>query len=187
MAAELFLQFPNSDALGSEFGLGAVGAGPLLCEGCNGPSRGRVNPCQFSMLPANVEIQHRAASSNGPSPTSSVTAWMVASLAVCDGLVATGLEYGLLGVVEFRTGIYQGSEVKPKADSQLALFASYSYLPSSPAWRMMAWSCRSIVAATFLMPSQAVDDDAVHFGKLLGSEVIDPGLDLASGGTVVPA
>ncbi len=37
------------------------------------------------------------------------------------------------------------------------------------------------------MPSQAVDDDAVHFGKLLGSKVVDPSLDLAPGGAVVPA
>ena len=36
------------------------------------------------------------------------------------------------------------------------------------------------------MPSQAVDDDAVHFGKLLGSEVIDPSLDLAPWRAVVP-
>ena len=36
------------------------------------------------------------------------------------------------------------------------------------------------------MPSQAVDDDAVHFGKLLGSEVVDPSLDLAPRGAVVP-
>ena len=37
------------------------------------------------------------------------------------------------------------------------------------------------------MPSQAVNDDAVHFGKLLGSESVDPSLDLAPGGAVVPA
>ena len=37
------------------------------------------------------------------------------------------------------------------------------------------------------MPSQAVDDDAVHFGKLRGSELVDPSLDLAPGGAVVPA
>ena len=37
------------------------------------------------------------------------------------------------------------------------------------------------------MTSQAADDDAVHFGKLLGSEVVDPSLCLAPGGAVVPA
>ena len=37
-----------------------------------------------------------------------------------------------------------------------------------------------------MMPSQAVDDDAVHFGKLLGSEVVDPSLDLAPWRAVVP-
>ena len=36
------------------------------------------------------------------------------------------------------------------------------------------------------MTSQAVDDDAVHFGKLLGSESVDPSLDLAPHGAVVP-
>ena len=36
------------------------------------------------------------------------------------------------------------------------------------------------------MPSEAVDDDAVHFGKLVDSEVLDPGLDLVPGSAVVP-
>ena len=36
-----------------------------------------------------------------------------------------------------------------------------------------------------MMP-QAVDDDAVHFGKLLGSEFVDPSLDFAPRGSVVP-
>ena len=38
----------------------------------------------------------------------------------------------------------------------------------------------------FLMPPQTVDDDAVHFGKLLRSKSIDPSLDLAPHGAVVP-
>ena len=33
MAAELFFQFPNPDALGPEFGLGAVGAGQFVFKG----------------------------------------------------------------------------------------------------------------------------------------------------------
>ena len=37
------------------------------------------------------------------------------------------------------------------------------------------------------MLSQAVDDDAVHFGKLLGGEAVNPLLNLALGGAVVPA
>lgn len=37
------------------------------------------------------------------------------------------------------------------------------------------------------MPSQAGDDVAVHFGKLLKSELVDRILDLAPGGAVVPA
>ena len=37
------------------------------------------------------------------------------------------------------------------------------------------------------MLSQAVDDYAVHFGKLLGGEFVDPILDLSPGGAVVPA
>ena len=36
------------------------------------------------------------------------------------------------------------------------------------------------------MSFQAVDDDAVHFGKLLGSESVNPSLDLAPRGAVVP-
>lgn len=37
------------------------------------------------------------------------------------------------------------------------------------------------------MPFEAVDDDAVHFGKLVDSEVLNPGLDLVPGSTVVAA
>ena len=44
-----------------------------------------------------------------------------------------------------------------------------------------------LAASAFLVPPQAVDDDAVHFGKLLGSEFVDPSLDLAPGSAVVPA
>ena len=42
-------------------------------------------------------------------------------------------------------------------------------------------------ASGFFMPSQAVDDDAVHFGKLLGSESVDPSFDPPPGGAAVPA
>ena len=42
-------------------------------------------------------------------------------------------------------------------------------------------------ASSLLMPAQAVDDDPVHFRKLLGSELVDPILDLAPDGAVVPA
>ena len=37
------------------------------------------------------------------------------------------------------------------------------------------------------MPSEAVDDDAVHFGKLVDSEFPEPGLDLVPGSTDVAA
>ena len=36
------------------------------------------------------------------------------------------------------------------------------------------------------MPSQAVNDDAVHFRKLVDGEVVDPSLDLAPHGAAVP-
>ena len=36
------------------------------------------------------------------------------------------------------------------------------------------------------MTFQAVDDGAVHFGKLLGSESVDPSLDLPPWRAVVP-
>ena len=36
------------------------------------------------------------------------------------------------------------------------------------------------------MPSQAVDDAAVHFRKLVDGEVVDPSVDFAPDGAVVP-
>ena len=41
---------------------------PLVLEGCYGLSRTRVNPYQFSLLSANVEIQHGAVSLQCPVP-----------------------------------------------------------------------------------------------------------------------
>ena len=43
------------------------------------------------------------------------------------------------------------------------------------------------MASGFPVLSQALDDDSIHFGKLLGGEVVDPSLDLRLGGAVVPA
>ena len=37
-----------------------------------------------------------------------------------------------------------------------------------------------------MIPSQAANDDAVHFGKLLGSEFIDPSLNLAPCTAIIP-
>ena len=43
------------------------------------------------------------------------------------------------------------------------------------------------MASGFLVLSQALDDDSIHFGKLLGGEVVDPSFDLRPSGAVVPA
>ena len=43
-------------------------AGPLVLDGCDGLSRGRVGPCRFFLLPAWVQVQHGSVSLQCPVP-----------------------------------------------------------------------------------------------------------------------
>ena len=70
MAAELFFQFPNPDALGPEFGLGAVGAGQFVFKG--GDVLPRAGSCQ-ARRPHSQRMSRFSTALypwNAPSPTS---------------------------------------------------------------------------------------------------------------------